>query len=215
MARIRKNVKRIDPRYFLHETVLREGDEVAPEEVIQTAEELEGDPAVERAIQAALEDPEVMAAVAALNAEAGGQELPEAFDPKWGSGESVGSRGSRRAKAGHKLGNIAGATGALGVTPMAMATAIGTAALSQPASVAGAAVAAIGGAPVVAALGLGTLGLLAITYMITRRSKEMVARGEKEQARDQLPPDQAVVDARAARRGARGGRPRSSDWVPE
>ena len=27
MAR-RKNVKRIDPRYFLHETVLREGDEV-------------------------------------------------------------------------------------------------------------------------------------------------------------------------------------------
>ena len=210
----RKNTKRIDPRYFLHETVLREGDDIAPEEVIQAAEELEGDPAVERAIQAALEDPEVMAAAEALNAEAGGQELPEAFDPKWGSGESVGSRGSRRAKAGHKLGNIAGATGALGVTPMAMATAIGTAALSQPASVAGTAVAAIGGAPVVAALGLGTLGLLAITYMITRRSKEMVARGEKEIARE-VPPDPDSLSARAARRGARGGRPRSSDWVPE
>ena len=90
MAR-RKNVKRIDPRYFLNETVLREGDEVSPEEVIQVADELEGDPEVEKAIQAALQDPEIMAAVAQVVG-ADSPELEEgrsAADIRGGSREDI------------------------------------------------------------------------------------------------------------------------------
>ena len=56
MAR-RKNVKRIDPRYFLHETVLREGDEA---EMVQAGEDVLAD----------MGEEEILAQVAQLPPEA-------------------------------------------------------------------------------------------------------------------------------------------------
>ena len=65
MAR-RKNVKRIDPRYFLHETVLREGDEA---ELAQAGEEALADMGEEGILaQLAQLPPEVQAKVEAAAA---------------------------------------------------------------------------------------------------------------------------------------------------
>jgi len=65
MAR-RKNVKRIDPRYFLHETVLREGDEA---ELAQAGEEALADMGEEGILaQLAQLPPEIQAEIEAAAA---------------------------------------------------------------------------------------------------------------------------------------------------
>ena len=112
MAR-RKNVKRIDPRYFLHETVFREGDEA---EMAQAGEAALADMGEEEILaQVAQLPPEVQAeieAAATATAEEASQ-LKEAFRDS----ETLQQRMDReRGEMYDKLGAIygAGAAGAVG-----------------------------------------------------------------------------------------------------
>ena len=64
---IRKNKKRIDPRYFLHETTYRDLDEAPAngdvEEIAKVAEELPNSRAGQEVIQKALDNPEILSLV--------------------------------------------------------------------------------------------------------------------------------------------------------
>jgi len=121
MARYKKNVKRIDPRYFLNETVLREGDEAA---LAQAGEEALADMGEEGILAQLGQLPpetqaEIQAAAAATAEEASQMNESGELDDSY----LAGPRGSAMATGGVAGAGLGAAAGAVTSSLMSLATA--------------------------------------------------------------------------------------------